>query len=57
MRDQKIPGWNFLHNHIKLEADLDLDRDLVIVRRDEWEKIVKLFIEHPELKEKLKLKV
>lgn len=56
MKDQKIPGWNFLNNHVKLETDVDLDRDLVIVRRDEWEKVVKLFNENPELMEKLKLK-
>ncbi len=51
--DKKIPGWNFLNNHRNLEKDLDLDRDHVVVDREDWEKVLKLLNSKPELMEEL----
>lgn len=40
MSKEKVPGFNYLHRHTKLEEVLNLDSDHVIVDKKDWEEVV-----------------
>lgn len=42
-------GWNYLGRHRELERQIDLDVNLVITKRHDWNQVVKFFNKYPEL--------
>ncbi len=48
-----IVGVNFLQNFPDLERLSDLPVDCVVIDRDNWEKIIDFFGEHPDLVKEL----
>ena len=48
----KIVGVNYLERHTKTEDVLGLNKDHVIVDREDWQEVVRYFMDNPEAVEK-----
>lgn len=49
MVKHKIIGQNYLHPHPVMQDVNDIDKDHVIVDRDEWEEVISFFKDNPGL--------
>ena len=48
MKQQKIPGWNFLNNQGRAASQINLPDNFVIVDRNDWTQVITYLLENPE---------